>query len=169
MEKKQPAGCQKSSVCLCKKQVSFLEPRGKERHKQRRLAYLTQQLARDSILSCLHLHLSSVFPNTLISIDESPKKIYTHCVCLQWREAGRKIRVFRSDLLKSWSIGRYTAMHPKNGAWHTEDVSTVSMELSVCLAAPLTFCMIYCKFCKLNNLDFLFCKMNRSILPPRLL
>lgn len=35
---KQPAGCQKSSVCLCKKQVFFLEPRGKERHKQRRLA-----------------------------------------------------------------------------------------------------------------------------------
>lgn len=89
MEKKQPAGCQKSSVCLCKKQVSFLEPRGKERHKQRRLAYLTQQLAKDSILSCLHLHLSSVFPNTLISIDESPKKnLYT--LCLPAMERGWK-------------------------------------------------------------------------------
>lgn len=141
------AACRLSKVlCLSlkkkKKQVSFLEPRGKERHRQRRLAYLTQQIAKDSILGCLHPHLSSAFPNTPSSIDESPKKIYTHCVCLQWREAGRKTGVVRSDLLKSCPIGRYTAMHPKHGAWHTEDVRTVSMELSVCLAAPLTFCVI---------------------------
>lgn len=59
---------------FAKKQVSFLEPRGKERHKQRRLTYLTQQIAKDSILGCLHPHLSSAFPNTPSSINESPKK-----------------------------------------------------------------------------------------------
>lgn len=133
MKKKQPAGCQKSSVCLCKKNKCLSLSQGEKKDTSKGGSptdpadskRLHLRLPASSPLQCIFKH--SQFHRRV------SEKIYTHCVCLQWREAGRKIGVVRSDLLKSCPIGRYTAMHPKHGAWHTEDRCSYHVYGAECL------------------------------------